>query len=82
MSYRSHRPAPPLAEFVEWFWYCEDTPTHASARILPSGTVELVVNLRDDEVRIDGPVRLRLSGAVVSGRTASTCRSTRPGTPR
>ncbi len=67
MFYRTHRPAPPLAEFVEWFWYCEDVPTHDRARILPSGTVELVVNLRDDEVRLEGPVRRRLSGAVVSG---------------
>lgn len=67
MFYRSHRPSPPLAEFIEWFWYCEDVPTHDRARILPSGTVELVVNLRDDEVRLEGPVRRRLSGAVVSG---------------
>jgi AraC-like DNA-binding protein len=67
MFYRSHTPAPPLAEYIEWFWYCEDVPAYDSARILPSGTVELVFNLRDDEVRIDGPVRRRLSGAVVSG---------------
>src|SRR5262245_28933682 len=67
MFYRSYVPAPPLAEFVEWFWYCADVPTYARARILPSGTVEMVFNLRDDEVRLDGPVRRRLSGAVVSG---------------
>lgn len=67
MFYRSHTPAPPLGDFIEWFWYCEETPAHARARILPSGTVELVFNLRDDEVRLDGPVCRRLSGAVVSG---------------
>jgi AraC-like DNA-binding protein len=67
MFYRSHVPAPPLAEFIEWFWYCEDVPAYTRARILPSGTVEMVFNLRDDEVRLDGPVRRRLSGAVVSG---------------
>ncbi|HVK09930.1 MAG TPA: AraC family transcriptional regulator [Gemmataceae bacterium] len=67
MFYRCHRPAPPLAEFIEWFWYCADVPTYDRVRILPSGTVELVVNLRDDEVLLEGPVRRRLSGAVVSG---------------
>jgi AraC-like DNA-binding protein len=67
MFYRSHVPAPPLAEFVEWFWYCEDVPTRDRARILPSGTVEMVFNLRDDEVRLEAPVRRRLSGAVISG---------------
>ena len=67
MLYLTHTPAPPLADFVAWFWYCEDTPVPAQARILPSGTVELVVNLRDDEVRLEGPVPLRLSGTVVSG---------------
>jgi AraC-like DNA-binding protein len=67
MFYHSHVPTPPLAEFIEWFWYCEDVPAYDRARILPSGTVELVLNLRDDEVRLEGPVRRRLSGAVVSG---------------
>jgi AraC-like DNA-binding protein len=65
--YRTHTPAPPLGDFVERFWFCEGTPPHPREHILPSGTVELVVNLRADEVRIDGPSRQRLSGAAVSG---------------
>lgn len=65
--YRTYSPGPPLAEFVERFWFCEGTPPHPREHILPSGTVELVVNLRDDEVRIDGPHPQRLSGAAVSG---------------
>lgn len=39
-------------------------PAPARAHILPSGTVELVVNFCDEEIRIDGPVRQRPSGAV------------------
>jgi AraC-like DNA-binding protein len=67
MFFRSHTPAPPLADFIEQFWYCADAPAHLRGRILPNGTIELKVNLREDEVRIDGPARRRLSGAVVSG---------------
>jgi AraC-like DNA-binding protein len=71
MILHRHTPAPPLDTFVEQFWHCADTPSHPRERILPSGTVELVVNLRDDQVRVyhhSHPARpRRLSGAVVSG---------------
>jgi AraC-like DNA-binding protein len=48
-----------------------DAPAHARERILPEGTVELVCNLAEDEIRIydaegAGAVR-RYSGTVVSG---------------
>ncbi|MEX0611330.1 MAG: helix-turn-helix domain-containing protein [Pirellulales bacterium] len=71
MLYRSWTPSPPLADFVERFWQCSDTPSHRRERILPSGTVELVINLREDEIRIYEPLHSdrcrRFSGAVVSG---------------
>jgi AraC-like DNA-binding protein len=71
MVYCSYNPAPPLSRFVDRFWLCSDTPSHPRERILPSGTIELVVNLRDDEIRIldtaDSEQCTRLSGAVVSG---------------
>lgn len=71
MLFRSHIPAPPLSEFVDCFWFCSDNPPHARERILPSGTVELVINLVDDEIRIDGLSSTghdrQFSGAVVSG---------------
>jgi AraC-like DNA-binding protein len=71
MIYRSHTPSPPLAEFVERFWLCSDTPSHRRERILPSGTIELVINLREDEIRIYDSLQLdccrRFSGAIVSG---------------
>ncbi|HSG39750.1 MAG TPA: helix-turn-helix domain-containing protein [Thermoanaerobaculia bacterium] len=71
MLYRSHAPVPRLAGFVERLWACSDAPPHSRERILPSGTIELVVNLRDDEIRVYDPSDpdrcKRCSGAVVSG---------------
>ncbi len=71
MFYRSRAPAPPLADFVEYLWYLSDVPTHARERILPSGTLELVVNLDENEFRIYDLVNTercrRFSGAIVSG---------------
>ncbi len=75
MFYRSHTPAPPLSDFIERFWLCSDAPAHRTERILPSGTFELVINLREDEIRIYDPAQpdrvRRLSGAVVSGTYGS-----------
>jgi AraC-like DNA-binding protein len=71
MLFQSHIPAPPLSEFVDRFWFCSDNPPHTRERLFPSGTVELVINLVDDEIRIDGLSSTghdrRFSGAVVSG---------------
>jgi len=42
-------PAPPLSEFVERLWMFDcNSPAHARERLLPMGTVELVINLRQD----------------------------------
>jgi AraC-like DNA-binding protein len=71
MILRTYTPGPPLDEYVDRFWLCSDTPPHARERILPSATVQLVINLCDDEIRIydaSDPVRpRRYSGAAVSG---------------
>ena len=71
MIYHSYTPCSRLADFVERFWQCSDTPSHRRVRILPSGTIELVINLREDEIRIYDSVNptdcTRFSGAVVSG---------------
>lgn len=70
MQYAAHVPSPPLSRVVERLWALRDQPLHATERIVPTGTLELVVNLRDDEIRIcdrDGGACRRLSGAVVSG---------------
>ena len=72
MLYGAYSPASPLSELVEDFWlYDGYTPRHLKERILPSGTFELVINLRDDELRIYDRERIgvceRFSGAIVSG---------------
>lgn len=71
MLYRRHTPAPPLRAVVEFVWCMSDGPTHSKERILPGGTAELVVNLRDDEIKIHNARRPqrdgRFSGAVISG---------------
>jgi AraC-like DNA-binding protein len=65
--FREHVPRAPLSAFVERLWLCTDAQVARSERILPSGTIELVFNLAEDEVRID---ERRLSGAVFSGTYA------------
>ncbi|MCI0366165.1 MAG: hypothetical protein L0219_20080 [Phycisphaerales bacterium] len=70
-----HSPTEPLAGLVQDLWACADAPSrdvgHSRERILPSGTIELVINLCDNELRIYDPAHSehcrRLSGAVVSG---------------
>ena len=67
----TYTPGPPLDACIDRFWLCSDTPSHPRERILPSGTVELVINLTGDEIRIYDPSDLartrRYSGAAVSG---------------
>lgn len=71
MMYSFRNPRGSLGQVIDRIWMCEDNPAHTRELILPSGTVELVFNLHDDEIRIYDPTRLdqcrRLSGAVVSG---------------
>jgi AraC-like DNA-binding protein len=67
-----YRPSTAFCAFVEDFWlYDGYVSAHARERILPSGTFELVFNLREDELRIYSSARpgqyRRFSGAVVSG---------------
>jgi AraC-like DNA-binding protein len=67
----SYQPALPLSEFVDSFWLIAGGQRPRKERILPAATAELVINLRDDEVRIHNPAQperyKRLSGAVMSG---------------
>lgn len=40
------RPGPPLSDFVDLLWYWDGyMPAHAAERLLPTGTIELVMNL-------------------------------------
>jgi AraC-like DNA-binding protein len=71
VQYFCHRPSPPLDQFVAYLWMLHDTPDHSRERIVASGTLELVLNLRDDEFRIQRSSESeryeRYSGAIVSG---------------
>src|SRR5215470_938565 len=67
-----YKPKPPLSKFVDNFWLYEGhNPEHKTERILPTGTLELAINLRQNELRFYDAERRencsRFSGAVVSG---------------
>ncbi len=72
MLFSTYTPRPPLSELIDDFWLYEDYEgRHLHERILPSGTFEIVFNLREDELRIYGPSKedecRRFAGAVISG---------------
>ena len=67
-----YRPPAPLSAYVDLFWYYAGfVREHAKERLLPTGTVELVINLHEDEVRTYDPddtdICHRLPGSVVVG---------------
>src|SRR5690242_9836539 len=67
-----YKPKPPLSKFVDNFWLYEGyVAKHQTEPILPTGTLELVINLRHNELRFYNPDGTkngsRLSGVVVSG---------------
>jgi len=70
MKYLRYTPKPPLAEFVDCLWHFQG---HRATRelALPKGTAELVINLRQDKIRIYSDIRdaqgQRFGGAIVSG---------------
>src|SRR4030095_16092959 len=74
MVYLTFIPGLPLSEFGDYFWLFDGGQAPRKERIVPSGTSELVINLRDDEIRIHHPAHSkhrRLSGAVLSGTYSS-----------
>ncbi len=53
MALLAHKPLPPLSDFVDVLWLCDDyVVPHEKERLLPDGTVELVVNLRENQIRV------------------------------
>jgi AraC-like DNA-binding protein len=67
-----HRPGLPLSQFVELFWYYEGiSQPHKKERLLPQGSVELVINLRENLNRVYDRIRQdefqSFSGALVCG---------------
>src|SRR5262245_20040094 len=49
MIFCRHIPGEPLAQFIHWFWFYEDfQPLHCREHVLPDGSFELVINLRQE----------------------------------
>jgi AraC-like DNA-binding protein len=71
VQFVSIAPTPPLAEFIERFWYSSDAPSHQKVRVVPSGTIELVFNLDENELGFHDTKQTgsyqRFSGAIFSG---------------
>ena len=74
MQYRFIAPTPPLAEFIDQFWYSYDAPAYQTVRVVPTGTIELVFNLDQDDLGFYFTERSgsykSFSGAVFSGAHA------------
>jgi hypothetical protein len=67
-----YRPKPPLSKFVDSFWLYEGyNAERRTEPILPTGRLELAINLRQDEMRFHdfdvSRTSTRFSAAVVSG---------------
>ena len=65
MALLLHKPAPPLSDFIETVWHfeCHSAPNRME-RILPSGNMGIIVNLRGDGFRVHEDY---LPGAIISG---------------
>src|ERR1700722_7469190 len=50
MLYLTHVPQPPLSQFVNLLWLYEGyTQAHAKERVLPTGEMQIVINLLEDK---------------------------------
>jgi AraC-like DNA-binding protein len=72
MLYQTYIPQPPLSDFVSQIWLYEGySTTHQLERILPDGSLELVINLQENNIRVydqDNPAQFQsFSGSVVVG---------------
>jgi AraC-like DNA-binding protein len=71
-DFRKQTPRWPLSEFVQCFWYSQGSARpHKFERILPDGSVEVVINLQEDRTRIydrhSCALAANVRGALVSG---------------
>jgi len=72
MVHLTHVPRPPLAQFVNLLWLYEGyTQQHAKERVLPTGEMQIVINLQEDRSwiydREDTDRCQSFRGALVSG---------------
>ncbi|MBF6298886.1 helix-turn-helix domain-containing protein [Nocardia amamiensis] len=75
MRFVRGRPGATLGRFIAYFWALEGLPPRGSARLVPSGTLDLVVNLDHDRVRVNGQAH---SGIVVAGAYGGPVTSDNP----
>lgn len=51
--FRTYHPQPPLSAFINIFWLYKDyNPPHEMERVLPDGSMELVINLEEDLIKV------------------------------
>jgi len=66
--------SPALRPFVQWLWHFTGEFEHAHERIMPNGTMQLLVNLEEDELRTYEGERFtrmcRIRGAAIAGAYA------------
>ncbi|MFM1654959.1 DUF6597 domain-containing transcriptional factor [Brevibacillus sp. B_LB10_24] len=70
MLQRTYIPHAPLSRFVDQFWYLRGyKPSHTKEKALPDGSVEVVINLREDAIRLFDRVsrELIMGSSVVCG---------------
>lgn len=57
MIFATHVPRPPLNQFIEMLWFHEGfNADHRLERVLPDGSMELIINLRDEKRHVFDPV--------------------------
>ncbi len=57
MIFAAHVPRPPLNQFIELLWFHEGfNADHHLERVLPDGSMELIINLRDDTRHVFDPI--------------------------
>ena len=70
MRFLVRPPGPALAPFIAYFWALQDAPPNLKGRLVPSGTLDLVVNLHEDQMRGDASHLgngVGFSGALAAG---------------
>ncbi|PAV30090.1 AraC family transcriptional regulator [Virgibacillus profundi] len=70
--FRTYHPQPPLSDFIRTFWlYKGYKPPHEMERVLPDGSMELVINLEEDLIKVYDQKNYdrfkSFSGSLVSG---------------
>lgn len=74
MCHTMYRPGPPLDQFVDCFWHWDGYPAPAAKeRALPSGSLDLIINLDVDRLTffaLDEATALRAPGMVLCGAHA------------